>query len=70
MTSGNDAKLLIDGPAAKEAILRYIDHAKTSIRIRVYMWRNDRGGNEVLDALETKIARSPSIKIIIEKDTL
>jgi cardiolipin synthase A/B len=66
----DEASLIIDGEAALEEILSSIHQARESIRICMYMWRDDRSGNLVLDALIEKIRIHPEMYIIIEKDTL
>ena len=61
-------RLLIDGQEALEAIETCIRQAKWSIRIRMFMWKDDRKGRYLLALLQQKIKTTPSIKIIIEKD--
>ena len=66
--SNHGSKLIIDGENARKEILMLIHEAKESIRIRMYMWRNDNAGNMILRALEEKIPMYPNIQIYIEKD--
>lgn len=66
--SNHGSKLIIDGENARKEILMLIHEAKESIRIRMYMWRNDGAGNMILRALEEKISIYPNIQIFIEKD--
>ncbi|MFH0776327.1 MAG: phosphatidylserine/phosphatidylglycerophosphate/cardiolipin synthase family protein [Patescibacteria group bacterium] len=66
--SGGQARLIVDGDSALSEILNAIKRAKKTIRMRVYMWRDDEVGRLVLAALQRKIKTSPTIKIFIEKD--
>lgn len=45
-----------------------IHEAQHTIRIRMYMWRDDTAGNMILGALQQKIRVYPNIQIFIEKD--
>lgn len=62
------ARLIVDGVNALQAILSCIQQARYSIRIRMFMWRDDEAGRTILYALEKKIRETPSISIHIEKD--
>lgn len=66
----NELELIVDGHRALMTILRCIRSARHSIRIRMYMWRDDECGRKVLQALAAKIRKNPRIKIFIEKDRL
>lgn len=61
-------KLIVDGKAALKTMLTLIQEANYTIRIRIYMWRNDASGQLILKALEEKIKTNPDFRIIIEKD--
>jgi cardiolipin synthase len=63
-----EPRLIVDGENALREILRRISEARFTIRIRMFMWRDDVAGNLVLDALRTRIEACPDIRIFIEKD--
>ena len=67
-TYHQESKLIVDGSDAKKEILLSIHEAKDTIRIRMYMWRDDSAGNMILRALCHKAKLFPSIQIYIEKD--
>lgn len=60
--------LIIDGEQARQEILMSIHEAQHTIRIRMYMWRDDSAGNMILTALIQKIRLFPNIEVFIEKD--
>ncbi len=62
------SRLIIDGENAKMEILLSIHEAQHRIRIRMYMWRDDRAGNMIFRALHHKSRLFPHMDIIIEKD--
>jgi cardiolipin synthase A/B len=64
----SNVRLIIDGEEALAEILRAIHEAEESIRIRAFMWRDDRLGRMILHALEQKIETYPDIQIDIRKD--
>ncbi len=64
----HESELIIDGENARNAILKCIDGAGGSIRIRMYMWKDDSAGKLILEALQKKIETHPEIQIFIEKD--
>lgn len=64
----SNVRLIIDGEEALAEILRAIHEAEESIRIRAFMWRDDRLGRMILRALEQKIETYPDIQIDIRKD--
>ncbi|MDY0277731.1 MAG: phosphatidylserine/phosphatidylglycerophosphate/cardiolipin synthase family protein [Acholeplasma sp.] len=59
-------KLLIKGNEAFTEIIRMIDNAKDSILIRMFIWRDDKIGNEILRHLVD--AANRGIKITVYKD--
>lgn len=63
-------QLIIDGENAMNEILQCIREAQHTIRIRIYMWRDDTAGKTILAELREKIVSVPNIKIFIEKDAL
>jgi cardiolipin synthase len=64
-----ETELIIDGEDARTEILLSIHEAKKSIRVRMFMWRDDSAGNMILRALEKKAEIFPDIQIYIEKDS-
>lgn len=66
---GDESTLIIDGLNARQEILMCIHEATHTIRIRMYMWRDDVAGNMILSALRQKTVTHPDIQIFIEKDT-
>ena len=67
-THPDESTLIIDGEQARQEILMSIHEAQYTIRIRMYMWRDDSAGNMILTALIQKIRTYPNIDIFIEKD--
>ncbi|MCK9272706.1 phosphatidylserine/phosphatidylglycerophosphate/cardiolipin synthase family protein [Candidatus Gracilibacteria bacterium] len=65
----NITKLIIDGENATSEIINCIKEAKKTIRIRMFMWRDDNSGRKILDILEEKLKSNPEIKVFIEKDS-
>ena len=65
----DDAELIIDGENARKEILLSIHEAQKTIRVRMFMWRDDSAGNMILRALEKKSEMFPDIQIYIEKDS-
>ncbi|EKE28819.1 MAG: hypothetical protein ACD_3C00006G0001 [uncultured bacterium (gcode 4)] len=64
----NKAELIIDWERALEVILKLIEEAELTIKIRMYMWRDDESGRLIINSLNQKIKSCPNIKIYIEKD--
>jgi len=62
-------KLIIDWDNSCNEIINCIKESVSSIRIRMFMWRNDSSWRKILSALEEKIKSNPTIKIYIEKDS-
>ena len=56
-TLGNDAKLLIDGPAIFEAIFRAIDEAESYVLVQFYIIRDDDTGRQLAQKLAAAAAR-------------
>ena len=67
-THQDESTLIIDGEQARQEILMSIHEAQHTIRIRMYMWRDDSAGNMILTALIQKIRTYPNIEVFIEKD--
>lgn len=63
------AKLIIDWENAMSEIINCIKEASSTIRIRVFMWRDDNSWRKILDLLEQKLKSNPSVQVFIEKDS-
>jgi cardiolipin synthase len=61
-------KLLVDGQAAFDEILRAIDAAKSSIHVQTYIWKDDDIGRQVVKKLKT--AANRGVKVTVRKDAL
>lgn len=61
-------QLIIDWEKALDTIIKLIKDAKKTIKIRMFMWRDDESWRIVLNALWDKIKENPNILIHIEKD--
>ena len=61
-------KLLVDGKAAFDEILRAIDAAQSSIHVQTYIWKDDDIGRQVVAKLKT--AANRGVKVTIRKDAL
>ena len=59
--------LLVGGPAAFERILRRIDRARKSIRIRCFAWRDDETGDTVARHLLRAAERGVSVTILKDR---
>ncbi|MDD2566086.1 MAG: phosphatidylserine/phosphatidylglycerophosphate/cardiolipin synthase family protein [Candidatus Gracilibacteria bacterium] len=63
------AKLIVDGVNSMKEIINCINDAQHTIRIRMFMWRDDNSGRKIIEELQNKIISNPQIKIFIEKDS-
>jgi len=61
-------KLLVDGKAAFDEILRAIDTAQSSIHVQTYIWKDDHIGRQVVTKLKT--AANRGVKVTVRKDAL
>ena len=61
-------KLLVDGKAAFDEILRAIDAAQSSIHVQTYIWKDDDIGRLVVTKLKT--AANRGVKVTVRKDAL
>jgi cardiolipin synthase len=52
-----ELKLLVDGKAAFDEILRAIDAAQSSIYVQTYIWKDDHIGQQVVSKLKTAANR-------------
>ncbi len=68
MTEGyQNFTLLVDGKAAFPAILRAIDGAKFSVRINMFIWRDDEIGNRLGEAVLRAADRGVSVFISVDR---
>jgi len=58
-------KLLVDGKAAFDEILRAIDAAQSSIHVQTYIWKDDDIGRQVVTKLKT--AANRGVKVTVRK---
>ncbi|MBW1608765.1 MAG: hypothetical protein JRJ74_11790, partial [Deltaproteobacteria bacterium] len=63
-----ELKLLVDGKAAFDEILRAIDAAQSSIHVQTYIWKDDHIGRQVVTKLKT--AANRGVKVTVRKDAL
>jgi cardiolipin synthase len=61
-------KLLVDGKAAFDEILRAIDAAQSSIHVQTYIWKDDDIGRQIVTKLKT--AANRGVKVTVRKDAL
>ncbi|EKE29915.1 MAG: hypothetical protein ACD_2C00073G0003 [uncultured bacterium (gcode 4)] len=64
----NKVELIVDWENALKVILKSIEESQHTIKIRMYMWRDDESWRKILNALSQKIIDKPDIRIFIEKD--
>ncbi len=63
---GNRLTLLPDGPDRLEALLALIDGAQRSVRLLYYIYRADRSGHLVHEAMERALDRGVSVSLLID----
>jgi cardiolipin synthase len=61
-------KLLVDGEAAFDEVLRTIDAAQSSVHVQTYIWKDDDIGRQVVTKL--KAAANRGVKVTVRKDAL
>ncbi len=61
-------KLLVDGKAAFDEILRAIDAAQSSVHVQTFIWKDDDIGRQVVTKLKT--AANRGVKVTVRKDAL
>lgn len=66
LTSGNRAELLIDGPAANEAMFKAISHAKDHINLETFTFSDDQIGRQFADLLLQKQAQGVQVNLIYD----
>ena len=63
----NAITLLVDGRQAFPEILRCIEHAKHSVEINMFIWRDDRIGNRVAQAVLTAANNGAKVHISVDR---
>ena len=63
---GNRLTLLPEGPQRLAALIELIDGAKTSLRLLYYIYRGDRSGTAVRDALVRAVDRGVKVSLLID----
>ena len=61
---GNRLTLLPEGPQRLEALIALIDGAKASLRLLYYIYRGDRSGTAVRDALVRAVDRGVKVSLL------
>ncbi len=65
-TDGNRLDFLVDGPDRLQAVLAAIHGAQHSLKLLYYMFRADKSGTEVMDALIAAQRRGVEVSLIID----
>ena len=63
---GNLLSLLTEGPERLDALLGLIDGAKHSLRLLYYIYRGDRSGRQVRDALDRALDRGVEVALLVD----
>lgn len=63
---GNRLTLLTEGPERLEALLGLIDGAQESVRLLYYMYRDDRSGELVYEAMRRAIDRGVKVSLLVD----
>ena len=66
-TQGNTAALLPDGTSFFPVLLELIGNAKHHLHLEFYIWRNDRTGVAVRDALVKAVQRGVQVRVIVDE---
>lgn len=66
LTLGNEAHLLIDGPATYEAMFRAIGAARDHINLETYILRSDELGNELARRLIAQRGRGVTVNVLYD----
>lgn len=65
-SSGNAAELLHDGTSAYEAWLASVSRARTSVHLVFYIWKSDRIGTRMRDALLEAARRGVKVRMLLD----
>ena len=63
---GNRLTLITDGPDLLDALLRLIDGARRSVRLLYYIYRGDRSGGLVHDAIGRALDRGVKVSLLVD----
>src|ERR1044071_1567160 len=66
VSSGNEVRILHDGPATFAAMLDAIKEAETSIKLECYIFRSDEVGRQFADALIAARERGVTIQVLLD----
>ena len=66
-TSGNDARLLVDGTAFFPALLETIREARHHLHLEFYIWSTDQTGRTVRDALIAAAQRGVEVRVLVDE---
>jgi cardiolipin synthase A/B len=66
LTTGNDVKLLYDGPASYKAMFEAIEKARDHVNLEFYMIEDDEIGKEVSELLIKKRAQGVAVNLIYD----
>lgn len=64
--AGNQASLLVDGPATFTAMRQAIEHAQQYIHLEIYIFKDDALGRQIADLLLKKRAEGVRVRIIYD----
>ena len=59
--------LLVNGEAAFPEIIRCIEYAKSSIEINMFIWRDDRIGNRIAEAILSAADRGVKVYLSVDR---
>jgi cardiolipin synthase len=66
VSSGNQVKLLRDGPATFETMIELIDGAEQSVALESYIFRSDDVGKDMASALERAVRRGANVRLLLD----
>ena len=62
-----DFTLLVDGKKAFPEILKRIEKAKSSVLVNMFIWRDDKIGNELAKTVLAAAKRGVQVRISVDK---
>ena len=65
-TAGNDVTFHADGPSAFSAMLAAIESARRHVHVEFFIFRHDRTGKRVLDALVAAAKRGVEVRLMVD----
>ncbi len=65
-TTGNELRLLVDGPELRQSLLDDINRAERSIWLNVYEFQDDASAREVASALIAAKARGVDVRLVVD----